>query len=171
VGFFFGEIMLTQERLKYLFDYDPLTGIFTRKVRIGIHKPGSIAGSPQNKGYIQMYVDKKNYLAHRLAWLYIYGSFPKIQIDHINRIKTDNRIDNLRDVSNSENQHNIGVRSHNQSGVTGVVWDSRSKKWKAQLIYENKRYNIGTFVNVVDAKAARENKFKEVSLSKQPELH
>ena len=163
--------MLTQDRLKELLNYDPETGIFTRKTSIAGHKVGSISGASQNKGYIQMYVDSKNYLAHRLAWLYVYGCWPKYQIDHINRNKKDNRIVNLRDVSNSTNQHNIGIRSHNVSGVTGVVWNSRNQKWVAQLIYQNKRYHIGTYTNVEDAKIARENKFLEVSSSKELRLH
>ena len=98
--------------------------------------------------------------------MYVYGEFPKNQIDHINRIKTDNSIKNLRDVDASTNHHNIGVRSHNTSGVTGVVWDSRSKKWKAQIILENKRYLIGTFKTVELAKIARQNKEKELMLLK-----
>lgn len=147
--------MLTQERLKELLHYDPETGIFTRKSTVGRFLKGSISGAKQNMGYIQITVDAKNYLAHRLAWLYVYGEFPKTQIDHINRIKMDNRIKNLRDVDASANHHNVGLRSHNRSGITGVVWNERNKNWKAQIIYKNKRYSIGTFKTIELAGKAR----------------
>lgn len=158
--------MLTQERLKELLHYDEETGVFTRKEKIGRYLKGSVSGSKHRKGYIQITIDGENYLAHRVAWMYVYGEFPKDQIDHINRIKTDNSIKNLRDVDTSTNHHNIGVRSHNTSGVTGVVWDSRSKKWKAQIILKNKRYLLGTFKTVELAKIARQNKEKELMLLK-----
>lgn len=158
--------MLTQERLKELLHYDEETGVFTRKEKIGRYLKGAVSGAKHNKGYIQITIDNENYLAHRVAWMYVYGEFPKNQIDHINRIKTDNSIKNLRDVDASTNHHNIGIRSHNTSGVTGVVWDSRSKKWKAQIILKNKRYLIGTFKTVELAKIARQNKEKELMLLK-----
>jgi len=154
--------MLTQSRLKELLHYDEETGIFTRKTKIGRYKLGSISGAKHNKGYVQITIDGENYLAHRLAWFYVYGEFPKNQIDHINRIKTDNSIKNLRDVDASTNHHNIGVRSHNSSGVTGVIWSSRSKKWVAQIILNNKRHHIGTFKTVELAKVARQKKEKEL---------
>ena len=157
--------MLTQARLKELLHYDKETGVFTRKTKVGKYELGSISGATHNKGYIQITVDDKNYLAHRLAWMYVFGKFPKKQIDHINRVKTDNSIKNLRDVDASTNQHNIGVRSHNSSGITGVVWNSRRQKWVAQIIYRNKRYYIGTFKDVALAKIARENKEKEFTLT------
>lgn len=154
--------MLTQSRLKELLSYDPETGLFIRLFTITRHKAGSISGSPQNKGYVQIMIDTRNYLAHRLAWLYVYGEFPKGQIDHINRIKTDNRIVNLRDVDNSINQLNNGVRKHNSSGVTGVMKDTRSNKWVVQLIFDNKRHYLGSYKTIDEAKLARETKEKEL---------
>ncbi len=157
--------MLTQERLKELLHYDPETGIFTRKSKVGKYFVGSVCGAKQIKGYIQVSVDGGNYLAHRLAWLYVYGNFPKNQIDHINRIKTDNSIKNLRDVDASTNHHNIGLRSHNRSGFTGVVKDKRSGKWIVQIIYKNKRYYIGSFNDVNVAALARRKKEQELMQS------
>jgi hypothetical protein len=156
--------MLTQERLKELLNYDSETGIFTRKTSIAGHKAGSISGASQNKGYIQMYVDGKNYLAHRLAWLYVYGCFPKYQIDHINRNKKDNRIVNLRDVSNSINQHNNTLRSHNTSGTTGVMFSQKRKHWVSQIHIDNKRIYLGTFKDKEMAIQARKNYEKSISL-------
>ena len=154
--------MLTQNRLKELLSYDCETGVFTRRFAINRHKEGGISGAPHNKGYIQIMIDTHNYLAHRLAWLYVYGKFPDGQIDHINRIKTDNRIANLRDVDGSINQLNNGLRKHNSSGVTGVMKDTRSNKWVVQLIFENKRYYLGRYQTVAEAKIARETKEKEL---------
>jgi hypothetical protein len=161
--------MLTQERLKELLHYDPETGVFTRRTKVGRYLAGSVSGAKHNKGYIQITIDGSNLLAHRLAWLYVYGKFPIDQIDHINRIKTDNRIQNLRDVDASTNHHNVGLRSHNRSGITGVVWSARSKKWIAQVIYKNKRYYIGCFDTIEIASIARKHKEESLMQSKPQE--
>jgi hypothetical protein len=116
-----------------------------------------VSGSKHIKGYLQIMIDGKNHLAHRLAWFYVYGEWPKNQIDHINRIKTDNKIINLRDVDNSTNQHNIGTRSHNSSGTTGVYKSSRSGKWISTIELKNKKYCLGTHSSLDDAKSARQD--------------
>lgn len=122
--------MLTQERLKELFHYDPETGVFTRLVG----GPGSPTGVLKNKpnsghGYIVISINSKNYLTHRLAWLYVYGRFPLEQIDHINHDRTDNRITNLREVTELENHRNMSKSTNNTSGVVGVTWHKRDSVW------------------------------------------
>lgn len=102
-----------------------------------------------------MMIDGKNYLAHRLAWFYVYGEWPKNQIDHINRIKTDNRIFNLRDVDNSTNQHNNALRKHNTSGTTGVMNCKSRNCWGAQIYVNNKRIYLGIYKTKEDAILAR----------------
>ena len=97
--------MLTQSQLKDELDYDHETGIFKYKVTRRKSIAGKIAGSYSNK-YIQISTTKGTFFAHRLAWLYVYGEWPKYQIDHINGICDDNRICNLRDVTASINQKN-----------------------------------------------------------------
>lgn len=118
--------MLTQDRLKELFSYNEKTGIFTRLVSIGRRgKVGNIAGSKNWDGYLLICIDNKNYAAHRLAWMYTYGSFPKIT-DHINGIRDDNRISNLREVTMRENLQNRKKQERQYSslptGVTVVKW-------------------------------------------------
>ena len=100
--------MITQEYLKSVLYYDKDTGLFTWKIsnKKGHVKEGKLAGSKDNRGYVKIQINKKDYTAHRLAWFYIYGEWPKQVIDHINRIKFDNRIENLRDVSVLENNKN-----------------------------------------------------------------
>jgi len=99
--------MLTQAELHQYLNYDPQTGIFTWKVKLSDKiNIGQKTGCKNNRGYLLIKINKKLYRAHRLAWLYVYGYFPKFTIDHINRIKTDNRIENLRDVTIQENLKN-----------------------------------------------------------------
>ena len=88
--------MLTQARLKELFTYDPLIGTFVRRERRGSARAGEIAGTDNGCGYLQIAVDRRVYVAHRMAWLYVHGIWPPAQIDHINMIRDDNRIANLR---------------------------------------------------------------------------
>jgi hypothetical protein len=95
----------TQSRLLELLDYDKDSGNFTwiKSPRRGV-APGSIAGTPTTKGYRHIMIDRRRYFAHRLAWLYVYGEDPgDLQLDHINRVRSDNRIDNLRLATQSEN--------------------------------------------------------------------
>lgn len=147
---------LTQDRLKELFHYCEESGVFTRLIRTnGRFDVGSIAGSIDIKGYLVISVDFKKYKAHRLAWLYVNGSFPTNQIDHINHKKTDNRIANLRIATQSENNQNRRLAKNNTSGHAGVVWDMRRNKWKAQIQVEGKYIGLGHFSDLSNAVAAR----------------
>lgn len=94
-------------------------------------------------------------MAHRLAWLYVNGSFPKNEIDHINRIRSDNRIANLRPASNLENAQNRSRSSNNTSGRSDVTWNKKTKKWRARLTVGYKRMHLGYFESLDDAFSAR----------------
>ena len=105
-----------------------------------------MAGCLNVHGYVSIQVNSKVYLAHRLAWIYVHGSFPKDQIDHINSDKTDNRICNLREANQHQNNENQRKpRSDNTSGYLGVSWDKQVDKYKAQIRIDGKTKYIGHF--------------------------
>ena len=140
---------LTQKRLKELLCYDPDSGIFTHKVYRGNQVlAGSIAGRPSGDGHLSTQIDGKEYLLHRLAWLYIHGCFPPHQIDHRNLMKADNRWGNLRLATNSQNSMNKGKQSNNTSGYKGVSFNKPSKKWQARITVNGKRHYLGYFKSV-----------------------
>jgi hypothetical protein len=137
----------SQSELKQLFNYNPDTGIFTHKTNRGGVKIGSKSGSPTYKtGYIQISILNKVCLAHRLAWIYMYGEIPiGFQIDHINNIRSDNRITNLRLATSSQNHQNQKLSTRNTSGVKGVYWYKTRQRWKAELELNGKSYYLGLF--------------------------
>lgn len=150
--------MITQQRLKQLFSYDETTGVFTRKVAVGRHgryKVGTIAGTKTAQGYIVIGLDDKKCMAHRLAWLYVYGVLPATDLDHINRNKSDNRIANLRLVNRSQNMHNVNLRKHNSSGYNGVSWHKPRRKWRAYIFVDYTQVHLGLFDKISDAIKAR----------------
>jgi len=153
--------MITQEELKSVLKYDQETGRFTWLVprRSGSIKAGTEAGSVTNQGYVHVQIGRMRYLAHRLAWLYTYGFFPENSIDHINRKRDDNRLENLREVSNSCNIRNSKSRINNTSGVRGVCWDKASQRWQADIKVNGKKIGLGRnecFVEVVAHRLAGE---------------
>ena len=143
--------MLTQKELQSKLNYDPGTGIFTKKTNSWKFKIGDVAGFTNKQGYITIGIKNKQYLAHRLAWLYVYGCFPKYFIDHINRNPSDNRICNLREATCSQNHYNKTKQLNNTSGIKGVTWDKQCNKWKAQIKVLDKNKNLGVFKNIKDA--------------------
>jgi hypothetical protein len=121
------------DRLKQLVSYDADTGLFRWLVHRGTRgRSGNVAGNLNNKGYWRIPLDGRLYAAHRLAWFYVFGEWPKQNIDHINGIKTDSRIANLRDVSVSVNaQNQRRPMRHNKSGLLGVC--QQDGWWVAQI--------------------------------------
>ena len=147
---------LTAEKLRELLHYDPAAGVFTWKVSTSNRvKVGDITGCLDRNGYLLIRVHSCRHKAHRLAWLYVYGVWPEGQIDHINRIRTDNRISNLRDVSHKQNHQNRSKPSNNTSGHPGVVWNRRDSRWQAQIVHNQKHISLGYFTNLEEAIAAR----------------
>lgn len=156
--------MITQQRLKELFYYNTQTGKFTRRIATGrhnCHKKGQAAGTTTLRGYIMMGADGKRYMAHRLAWLYVYGVWPSTDLDHINQDKSDNRILNLREVNRSQNMHNVSIHKHNTSGHKGVSWFALRQKWRAYIFLDYRQMHLGLFNTIEDAVAARKNAERE----------
>ncbi len=153
--------MITQERLKELFDYRE-DGEFIRKVNKGPAKAGSVAGDIDLLGYGRINVDGKRCKTHRLVWMWHHGYFPENYLDHINRKSADNRIENLREVSQSCNMRNVGNRSTNTSGAKGICWSKTSGKWQAQMMVNGKTIYLGTYDSFKEAVQARYNKETEL---------
>lgn len=138
--------MLTQSRLKELLDYDPDTGAFTWLISTNHKiKIGAMAGTVMSRGYRRIGFDGQYYRAHRLAWLYVHGEWPKDQIDHINGDPSDNRLINLREAVNYENGQNRKKGFNNSSGFIGVSWHSASRKWNARIQINKKVKSLGYF--------------------------
>ncbi len=145
--------MVTQARLRELLHYEPKTGVFTRlKQTSNRIKVGGVAGTFSGK-YRQVRVDARLYKEHRLAWLYVFGYLPALEIDHINGHPGDNRIANLREVPRAVNAENQRIaRSHNTCGVLGV---RRShKKWTARITVRGTTHYLGIFASSAEAYVA-----------------
>lgn len=148
--------MLSRSRLKELLEYNPLTGIFVRKITLSPRtKVGDIAGSTNKCGYIQICVDRRYYLAHRLAWFYVYGKWPKKDLDHKDHIRHHNWIDNLREATNKENSKNASISKNNTSGFNGVSYNKAGKVWVAYCSTAVGNKYLGCFKNKADAIDAR----------------
>ena len=146
---------LTADRLRELLSYDAETGVFHRaKPRKEINV-GDVAGCVDSRGYVYARVDGVMYLAHRLAWLYVHGVWPADQIDHINGIRADNRIANLREATSAQNHQNQTHGQGNASGRIGVTWCEPCKKWRALIRVDGVQVHLGVFANIADAIAAR----------------
>ena len=157
---------LTHERLKELLEYNPDNGVFKWKITRKQIKKNTVAGTKHSLGYWSISVDNKIYLAHRLAWFYSYAQWPKNVIDHINKNKQDNRLTNLRSVTQKENGKNIDLKKSNISGANGVRHrkDCLKNPWQARVMHDRKEINLGfypTFKEALEARKDWENNFWE----------
>lgn len=152
---------VTLDRLRELFDYNQKTGIFVRKVRCGHFKHGTVAGTPTEKGYIRINIDGKHYYAHRLAWFYVRGRWPKGDIDHREMVKNDNRFSELRAATRAQNMQNSLAKSNNKSGFKGVSWSKHANKWRATIQINGKWKFLGYFDSAQAAHSAYRAKAEE----------
>lgn len=148
---------LTVERLKEVLHYDPASGVFMWLVDGRKALKGTVAGSPNDKGYIHIQIDGVLYKASRLAFLYMTGLWPTRFVDHKSTDKLDNRWGNLREATRQQNSHNVGLRKDSTSGVRGVSFKKRSGAWAAYItVPETKRRKwLGEFRSKDDAVTAR----------------
>lgn len=154
--------MLTQERLKKLFDYDSETGSLTWKVKGGRRKVGKPAGYLRKDGYRQVWADGKARKEHRMIWMYHHGFDSLCEIDHINGNKSDNRIENLREATKAENQQNRkkAAKLNKSSGLIGVT--KRHNGWQARIQINKRHVHIGLFSTAEEAHLAYLAKKKEI---------
>ena len=162
-------LLIDPALLRQLLDYDPATGLFVWREREASFFSGKravqrranwnarYAGGPAlttqtSDGYLRGKIMQLPVLAHRAAFAIIHGEWPE-QVDHINGVRSDNRISNLRAANNAVNSRNQRRLDRNTSGVTGVVQVGR--KWLASIMVNQKRYHLGHFDTIEDAAAAR----------------
>jgi hypothetical protein len=160
-------VEVTAEVVRNLLDYNLETGVFTWKFRdikycnsymgwkvVNGRDFGKPAGTKTPYGYREIKIFNKAYKEHRLAWLYVYGEWPQGQIDHINHIKDDNRIENLRDVTRSQNGMNQIKCNRKTSQYKGVAWHKRSNKWQARIGINGETKYLGIYELAIDASRA-----------------
>lgn len=143
--------------VKDYLSYDPDTGVFTwtARYRTSHVKIGDVAGHMTRKGYTRICAPGIGQtMAHRLAWFVTYGEWPRLQIDHINGVKTDNRIANLREATNAQNQQNVPVRKDSKTGVKGVTWSTERGAYMVQIHANKAKRFLGYFDSLDDAAAA-----------------
>lgn len=146
---------ITQSRAHELLRYEPETGLFFWKIKPSTKiRAGALAGHTRVKGkkYVAIVVENQLYLAHRLAWLYVHGRFPSNLIDHINGIRDDNRIANLREVTYQENSHNSGRQLRAQCPFRGLK--KRGNSWQAAIRVNKKSIYLGSFKTAEEASDA-----------------
>jgi hypothetical protein len=138
--------MITQEYLKSILSYDLNTGIFTWiDCRVRYEKNGTVAGTLNKTGDVAIKINGKRYKAHRLAWLYVYGEFPEKLIDHINGIRNDNKISNLRLANRFQNAQNSRKPLNNSSGFKGVSFHKNTGRWQCRIRVNNKEIHLGLY--------------------------
>ena len=153
---------LTQEYLKSILHYNPDTGIFTwicSRPKINF---GDIAGGLDDLGYIRITINGKKYKAHRLAIFYMTEKWPPEDTDHKDLNRSNNKWENIRPSSKTQNFGNQIKYKNNKSGIKGVCWDKDANKWLAQIQFNKKKIKLGRFNNTEDAKNAYAKASKEL---------
>ena len=161
---------MKHERLTTLLEYNAETGEFRWRVSQCPRIPaGSLAGCLEADGYVRIQIDGKRYPAGPLAWFYTHRVWPAQVIDHKNRDRADNRLANLRCVTQGENLKNTGVSRRNKSGYKGVRWVPERSKWRATIMVDGKTISLGYFLQLEEAVAARLAAEEAYGFHRQPQ--
>jgi hypothetical protein len=138
-----------------LLDYNPVTGVFRwKRSPAQSVKAGDIAGYDGGNGYRKITIMGRHFRAHHLAWAMVQGEFPAGVIDHINGIRDDNRIVNLRLATRSQNSQNRRCHRNSRTGLKGVSWRTRERRWQAHIRVAGKLLHLGYFHTPEQAHAA-----------------
>ncbi len=159
---------LPQSVIRQYLDFQPETGLLVWRERPhhmfetnrrcsawNARYVGKPAGSINSGGYFDIRLFDLLHRAHRLAWIHAVGPIGQLQIDHINGVKTDNRIENLRVVTQLENGKNQRLGVNSTTGICGVCWDKQHKKWRAQIVVQGQRILLGVFTDIEEAASVR----------------
>jgi hypothetical protein len=146
--------IINADTARQLLIYEPETGVFTWRESRGRVAAGDVAGGLARNGYWEIYVGGRRYRAHRLAWLITHGEWPEPTVDHINGVKTDNRIANLRQATVTQNHANQSLRRNSQSGIRGVHYSARDGRWVAKITANGRTSFLGQFKTKDEAAAA-----------------
>ena len=138
---------LTHDRVMDLFDYNPFDGLMRWRKRVSNISAGSVAGCLAPDGYIKIRVDGVLYQSARLIWFYMTGKWPVDEVDHKNRVRTDDRWENLREASHAQNMTNQNKMVSKISGVRGVRWRAKSKKWEARIKIAGRERSLGLYTD------------------------
>lgn len=153
---------ITCEEVRRRFKYDRKLGVLVRRFNSGKAKAGTHSTAKDRDGYLVVGINKKLYRAHRVVWLYVYGKWPDADIDHINGIKHDNRISNLRDITRSRNKQNQKAQKNNKCGFKGVWLHKQTGRWCATICHLGKKIHIGSFETIQEAAQAYAEKAAEL---------
>lgn len=147
---------ITSVRLREALHFDPIVGVFRYAANRGNRKVGDIAGSTASaNGYVYICVDRVQYLAHRLAWLWVHGTFPTDDIDHIDGNRTNNAISNLRAIDRiGNNQNRRSAGSNNLTGLLGVSTNPSTRRFRSKIMVARKAVHLGYFDTPAEAHAA-----------------
>ena len=147
---------LTQALVQKFFEYDPVSGELTRRLPTSNNYVGEVVGTLKNNGYLSVGFGDKEYLVHRLIWLYVKGYLPD-QVDHIDHDRLNNSWVNLREVNNTDNSKNTSVSSNSTTKVNGVSFMKSRNKYRATIVVNRKQVHLGLFEDINDAVKARKD--------------
>ena len=147
---------VTQALLQKFYTYDEVTGELSHRLPQHGKEIGDVIGSLTNTGYLAMAIDSTNYLVHRIIWMYVHGYMPE-QVDHIDHVKTNNALINLREVTNTINSKNASLSKNSSTRVNGVSFNKTRNKYRAYITVNRKQINLGSF-STLDAAIEARNK-------------